>query len=177
MRLILRRVITISLTIFACFLLQTGVFSRFRIAGVVPNILIIITSFFGFMMGRRLGGIVGFVCGIIMDLYNSSLFGMYGLIFLLIGYMNGLLRKLFFGDDMKLPLFFVAVSDLLYGVIVFLIMFLRRSRYDFVFYFMNIMMPEMVYTICVTIPLYFCMDFIIRKMTDADSKRSTRKIG
>ena len=177
MRVIVRRVILISLTIFACFLLQTSIFSRFRIAGVVPNVLIIITSSFGFMRGRRYGGIVGFCCGILMDLFNSSLFGMYALFFLLIGYLNGLFRKVFYGDDMKLPLLFVAVSDLMYGLFVFVFMFLRRSRVDIGFYFMNIMMPEMVYTICVTIPLYFVLDFVIRKMDQVDDKRSTHRFG
>lgn len=177
MRIIIRRVIIIALTIFACFLLQTSVFSRMEIAGVVPNVLIIITSGFGFLKGRRLGGVVGFSCGILLDLFNSSLFGLYGLLFLLIGYLNGLFRKLFFGDDMKLPLLFVGISDLLYGLFVYISMFLRRSRMDIGFYFMNIMMPEMVYTICVTIPLYFCLEYMIRKMDETDSKRGNRKIG
>ena len=177
MKVIVRRVILVSLTIFACFLLQTSIFSRFRIAGVVPNVLIIITSSFGFMRGRRAGGVVGFCCGILMDMFNSSLFGMYALCFLVIGYLNGLFRKVFYGDDMKLPLFFVALSDLMYGFFVFAVMFLRRSRMDIGFYFMNIMMPEMVYTICVTIPLYFVMDYVIRKMDQSDDKRSTHRFG
>ena len=78
---------------------------------------------------------------------------------------------------MKLPLFFVALSDLMYGFFVFAVMFLRRSRMDIGFYFMNIMMPEMVYTICVTIPLYFVMDYVIRKMDQSDDKRSTHRFG
>ncbi|MBQ1608607.1 MAG: hypothetical protein II092_07100, partial [Lachnospiraceae bacterium] len=48
---------------------------------------------------------------------------------------------------------------------------------DLGFYFMNIMMPEMVYTICVMIPLYFVFEAVIRRLDQTDNKRSTRKIG
>lgn len=177
MRFWVRRVIVIALMIFACFLLQTTIFPRFEIAGVVPNVLIIITSFFGFTVGRKHGCIVGFACGIILDLFNSSLFGLYSLIFLVIGYVNGVFRKIFFGDDMKLPLLFVGVSDLIYGMAVYFALFFFRHKLDLGFYFMNIMMPEMVYTICVMIPLYFVFEAVIRRLDQTDNKRSTRKIG
>ena len=176
MRFIIRRIVIIALMIFACFLLQTSIFSHIRIAGVVPNLLIIVTSSFGFMKGRRFGGIVGFCCGIILDLFNGALFGFYALVFLIIGYLNGMLRKLFYGDDLKLPLLFVAMSDLLYGFVVYLAMFFIRSKVDIGFYFMNIMMPEMVYTVCAMIPLYFLLEYAMRKMDQVDTKRSAHRV-
>ena len=153
--------------IIGCFLLQTTVFSNFKLAGVTPNFLVILVSYIGFMRGRKDGMVVGIVCGILLDLFIGSVFGLYSIIFLFLGYLNGLLRQFFFGDDIKLPLFLVGISDIVYGLFIYFALFLFRGRADFLYYVMNIILPEAVYTIVISILLYYPM---IRLNTWLDKK-------
>ena len=71
-----------------------------------------------------------------------------------IGYMNGLFHNIFYPDDIKLPLIMITASDLLYSLVVYLLLFLLRSRFDFGYYFLNIILPELVYTIFVAVIFY-----------------------
>ena len=56
-------VVVIGIVI-ASFLLQTVVFPHLELAGVAPNFLVIVTTSFGMMRGRRQGMLVGFSCWI-----------------------------------------------------------------------------------------------------------------
>ena len=51
----MRRKITLAFLILAAFLLQTTVFQYFQIASVTPNLLLILTSAFGLMRGKKEG--------------------------------------------------------------------------------------------------------------------------
>ena len=64
----MRRTITVGILILVCFLLQSSVFTRLDLGGIVPNLLIILTASFGFMRGEKEGLIIGFICGLLMDI-------------------------------------------------------------------------------------------------------------
>ena len=85
-----------------------------------------------------------------------------------------LFRKRFFPDDIKLPLILIAASDLSYNILVYLFLFLLRRRFQIDYYLLNIMLPELVYTILVTIVLYFVILKINNKLEEIE-KRSASK--
>ena len=51
----MRRKITVFIIIGVCYLLQTTFFDTLSFASISPNLLIIVTSSFGFMRGRKEG--------------------------------------------------------------------------------------------------------------------------
>ena len=56
----MRRKITVFIIIGVCYLLQTTFFDTLSFASISPNLLIIVTSSFGFMRGRKEGLFIGF---------------------------------------------------------------------------------------------------------------------
>ena len=68
--------------------------------------------------------------------------------------MNGLFHNIFYPDDVKLPLIMITVSDLVYSFVVYILTFLLRSRFDLGYYFLNIILPELVYTIFIAVIMY-----------------------
>ena len=63
-----RKIITLVI-ILVCFLLECTLFAKLSFALIKPNLLIIVTSSFGFMRGKKSGMFVGFVCGLLTDLF------------------------------------------------------------------------------------------------------------
>ena len=154
----MRRKLAVFLIITVCFLLQSTLFQMLSIASISPNLLIVVTSSFGFMRGRKEGMWIGFFSGLILDIFFGSVIGFYALIYAYIGYVNGFFRKRFFPDDIKLPLILIAASDFSYNILVYLFLFFLRKRFRIDYYLLNIMLPELVYTILVTIVLYFIVN-------------------
>lgn len=170
----MKRTIILTITVIVCFLLQSTVFQALSFASISPNLLIILTSSMGFMRGKKEGMIIGFASGILMDIFYGSVLGMYALLYMYIGYVNGFFRKLFFPEDIKLPMILISASDLAGNLIIYFFQFLFRGRFDFPFYLSHIIIPEWVYTILVTIFLYFILLKINQKL-EMTEKRSTGK--
>ncbi len=170
----MRRKVVLFLIITVCYLLQSTVFQTLSFADIAPNLLIIVISSYGFMRGRKEGMWVGFFCGLLVDIFCGFYLGVYALIYMYIGYVNGLFQKYFYQDDIKLPMLMIGASDLVSNLIVYFIMFLFRSRFQFGYYLTAIIIPEFVYTMVITIFLYFILLKINQKL-EAYEKRSAKK--
>ncbi len=169
----MRKIITL-LEIFILFLLQTAVFPQFTFLSVVPNLLLILTVTNGFVNGKKSGLFTGFFCGLLIDIFYSNLFGFYALVYMYIGYTNGLLCNIYYDDDVKVPMVLVAVSDLVYGCLLYLTQFFLRGRIDFLYYLGHIIIPEVVFTTLMTLLLYRIFYTINVKV--ADSREGDRNL-
>lgn len=168
-----RKIITVCMII-VFFLLESTVFPNFSFGNITPNLMIVITSSFGFMRGKKEGMVVGFISGLLIDIMFGDLIGFYALIYTVLGYANGFFKKIFYDDDIKLPLILIGASDLIYGHIVYIFMFIMRSRFAYFYYLRNIILPEFIYTILVTLILYQIILHTNKKL-EAEEKRSASK--
>ena len=149
----IRRIVTFII-IYLSFILQCSVFSHISLGGIVPNILLIITATYGFMRGQNSGMLVGFLSGMMCDVFFGSPFGFVTLIYVVIGYLNGLFKNIFYPEDIKLPMVLITGSELVFCILYYILKFLLRGRLNIGYYFIHIMLPEIVYTIIITLPLY-----------------------
>ena len=153
----MKRNIILFFVILCGFVLQTTLFQALNFGGISPNILIIITVSYGFMYGKKCGMIVGFLCGMLMDIFYGNVLGFYALVYLYIGAANGVFHSIFYQDDIKLPLVLILASDFAYSFTCYVLLYLLRRRFDMIFYFKKIIIPEIVYTIFVTVFIYPCI--------------------
>ena len=93
---------------------------------------------------------------------------------MVIGYINGMFRKIFYPDDIKLPMMLILGSDLVLGLIMYLLRFLPRKKVHFGYYLGHIIIPEMVYTLVITLGLYFIL-LKINQHLEKIEKRSAAK--
>lgn len=170
----MKRGIVTTILILVCFLLQCTVFRALDFGGIIPNLLVILTSSFGFMRGERTGLVIGFVCGFLTDIFFGDVLGLYALILMYIGYVNGKFSRVFYPEDIKLPATLIIASDFCYGFLCYVLTFLMRGRLAFDFYFMNIILPEIVYTAVMTIILYPLI-LLLNKWLENGERRSARK--
>lgn len=96
--------LVIALVIIISFTLQCTVFQSLALASISPNLLLIFTSSMGFMRGERQGLIIGFFCGLLLDIFFGSLLGFYALLYMFLGYGSGLVHMVFYDEDIKLPM-------------------------------------------------------------------------
>lgn len=170
----MRRKVTIFFIIVICFLLQSTVFQALSFASISPNLLIVVVSSFGFMRGRKEGMWIGLFCGLLLDIFFGDVFGFYTIVYMVIGYINGMFRKIFYPDDIKLPMMLIMGSDLVLGLIMYLLRFLPRKKVHFGYYLGYIIIPEMVYTLVITLGLYFIL-LKINQHLEKIEKRSAAK--
>ncbi|MBQ7832036.1 MAG: rod shape-determining protein MreD, partial [Lachnospiraceae bacterium] len=64
----------------------------------------------------------------------------------------------------------ITLSDLLYSMVVYVLLFLLRSRFDFGYYLLNIILLELVYTILVAVIVYPLLLLIMDLFRRAEKK-------
>lgn len=170
----MRRKVTIFIIISICYLLQTTLFQALSFASISPNLLIIVVSAFGFMRGKKEGLFIGFFCGLLLDIFSGNILGFYALLYMYIGYLNGFFRKMFYPEDIKLPMLLIAGSDVVCNLFIYFFRFLFRGRFDFQYYFWNLMLPELVYTMVITVFLYVII-LKVNQRLEVIEKRSASK--
>ncbi|MBQ3558319.1 MAG: rod shape-determining protein MreD [Agathobacter sp.] len=168
------RKIVLFLIISICFVLQTTTLKALSFANITPNLLLIVVASFGLMRGKKEGMCIGFFSGLIIDIFCGFYLGIYALLYMYIGYLTGFFQKRFYPEDIKFPLLIISSSDLNLNLIIYLILFLTRSRYDFGYYFTNIILPELVYTTIVTIFFYLLLLKINQKLEAYEKRRAIK---
>lgn len=163
-----------AVILLAAYLLQTTVFPALEIAGIKPNLMLIVTASVGFMRGSREGMFAGFVSGLMIDIQAGEMIGFYALIYLAAGYLNGIFEQIYFDEDIKLPLFLIAGTDLLYGVSVYFLTFLLRSDFNFLYYLNRIIIPEAIYTIVITLVAYPLLLYINQRLEEEEKRSGSR---
>ena len=165
----LKRFVITVVIMLACYLLQCTLFPSLELASVKPNLLLIVTAAYGFMRGPKTGMWIGFFSGLLIDIQFGTVLGLYALIYLMIGYVNGLFSETYFDEDIKLPLLLIAGSEFVYGLLIYFLMFMLRGEFDFVYYLMHVIIPELIYTVGVTLILYQLILWINQKL-EAEEK-------
>ncbi|MFR8548643.1 MAG: rod shape-determining protein MreD [Lachnospiraceae bacterium] len=164
----MRRKITMAVLILVSIILQSTVCQMIAIASIKPNLLIILTVSFGLMRGRRDGMLTGFFCGLLTDIFFESVLGFNAFIYMWVGYFSGYFYRIFYDDDIKTPLLLISVSDVAYGVVQYGFRFLLRGRIDFFYYLGRVILPEMFYTLILTILCYRILYAVNRKLSLSD---------
>ncbi len=168
------RKIVLFIIISICFVLQTTTFQTLSFANIAPNLMIIVVSSFGLMRGRKEGMYIGFICGLLIDIFCGYYLGVYALLYMYVGYINGMCRKRFYPEDIKQPLILISTSDIVTNLIIYFLLFLTRNRYDFGYYLLNVIIPEWVYTMVVTIFLYYLLLKINQKLESYEKRRAIK---
>jgi rod shape-determining protein MreD len=156
-----KRLIVYFVEIIILFLVQSAMFHYFQLAGIMPNLLLILVAATAYMRGRMAGLGVGFFSGLLVDfMFGSYILGLYALLYMLIGYLAGYSNRVYSEDDYTLPIIIIAISDFIYGFFYYVFEFLLRGRLNFPYYLRRLILPEIIYTVAVSIFLYKLLHMI-----------------
>ena len=156
------------------FILQTTVFRTLDFGGIAPNLLIILVASSAFIKGDKTGLVIGFFSGLLIDIFFGTYLGFYALIYMYIGFIVGKLHDVFFTQNIAIPIVIISISDLLFGFICYVLMFLFRTKFDIGYYMTNIIIPEIVYTALVAI-FYYPLILKIYMIIEEKEQRSAKK--
>jgi rod shape-determining protein MreD len=79
----------VPLVVITALVLQLSVLTRLRVAGVMPDIMLLLAVAAGLTGGQARGAIVGFASGMAVDLFLRTPLGLSALVFCMVGYAVG----------------------------------------------------------------------------------------
>lgn len=167
----MKRIVCNILLMVLAFTIQNCVFPLIPFLSATPNLLLILTFSFGFIHGKEAGMWYGLLAGILLDLFYSGPFGFYTLLYVNVGYFNGIFTKYYYEDYITLPLILSLINEVVYNLYVYVFRFLIRNRLDFLYYAGEIIIPEVIFTIVTTLLIYRFFLFTSRRLEEMENRR------
>lgn len=144
----------LAVLIVSCFFMQSTVLHVISIGSITPNLIVILCVSMGLLRGRKSGMWTGFFSGLLIDLFYGSAFGFYALLYMYIGFFSGYACRVYYDDDVKVPMLLTAAGDFAYSLGVYVLQFFIRGRLGLGTYFYRIIIPEAFYTVVLSFFVY-----------------------
>lgn len=154
-------------------ILSTTVFQYLRIGGVSPNFMIMIIVAFALLRGSKEGALIGAFAGALYDIVFGMVFGATVITYSMIGYMCGKLNKNYYRENFIMPFACTLVSSL-FSSLSSIFLYLMRGRTNVAFFLTNRLIPELIYTVTLSLVVYQLM-YLINEKLEAKERR-TRNI-
>nr|WP_302599305.1 rod shape-determining protein MreD [uncultured Cellulosilyticum sp.] len=153
--------------------LSATLFQYLKIGNVAPNFMIMLIVSFALLRGSKEGSVIGIAAGLLHDLSFGMSIGPTAIIYGLIGYVCGTFNKNFYRENFILPFVCTLFSSLFYSLTCIFSLMLR-GKLNIIFFMKSIAIPEMIYTITLSLIAYQITYLINEKLEM--SERKTRNI-
>lgn len=124
----MKRGIVTAVLVFICFILQTSVFELIKLAGITPNILLILISSVAVMRGTETRNdcwlLQWSADGYFLRFDNRW----FAFLYMVFGFVDGFFNRIYYSDDNILPLVLIGVNDLIYGFIMYILCGLLQNH-------------------------------------------------
>ena len=153
----MKNVIIIITTIFIfliLYFLQVNFFNWFTIAGISPNLFVILVLFLGLFAGKRVGVPMGIFLGILLDLFASKKIGISAIMLGIVGIIAGVLDKNFSKDSRMTIILMTILSTAIYEVGIYILNYIIVSTNIEIILFVKILLIEAIYNAILTVILY-----------------------
>jgi rod shape-determining protein MreD len=147
-------ILCIILAFFFIYFLQANVFTWFNIAGIMPNLYIILILFVGLYMKRKMGLVLGIAFGLYLDIVLGQTIGISAICLGLIGIIAEILSKNFSKDSRFIICLMVIGTTFLYETAHYVLSILRNGATIEILPFLKILLVEIVFNTLITIIIY-----------------------
>ena len=147
-------VLAVILTFFIIYFAQINFFSWFNIAGIKPNLFVVLILFIGLFMNKKLAAVCGFILGLYLDILTSKQVGISAILFATIGYIAGFLDKTFSKESKITIILMVLGSTFAYEAILFVYTTISNKIPLDMVGFIRILLIEIIFNGLLTIILY-----------------------
>lgn len=149
----MRSIVFLILVLFAI-LLQSTLFNFLQVAGVKPDLVLLLVVFNSFLRGSREGAFLGFLAGLFLDIFTGNYIGMNALSKMLIGYLVGLAEARFYKESVIIASIVTFMAGILNLLAVYVLMFYVNIEVSPYYALPQVVLPAAVYT-TLLVPLTF----------------------
>lgn len=142
------------LTFIVIYLIQTIFFTHFTIAGIMPNVFIILMLYIGLYMGRTMGVIYGSIYGILIDIWVGKSLGLTSVALALVGILGGLFDKTLSKDSRLTVLLMGAICTIIYEIVLYFFNYMFFKINIEIYSFLKILFIETIYNVLLIIIVY-----------------------
>lgn len=163
--------IKIIITVFIVALFQISLINKIKIFGVKPDLLFLVTVFYGFKGSARLGLFAGFLSGFFEDILGGVVLGINTFGLSICGFLIGKLSDNLYEENRITQLFISIISFLILYIINYIFLQFFIDLPSFLTLLVTFIIPIGIYTTCAGIFLFWLFDKLGLTPQDIDNKK------
>lgn len=155
------------------FILQTTFLQHIEIMGIKPNTMLILIISFSFIRGQVEGIMIGFFCGILVDIFFGTFLGLNAIIGVITAYLSGFFYNDYYKQSSIIPFSLTLGFTIFYELLFYLINILLKGYPNIFYFFIKLVLPEAIYTALLSLIIYkglYYFDKVLSK-TDRSKRR------
>ena len=157
----------------AALVLQVMLAPHMAIAGVVPNLLLLVVITLAFVEGPRAGAVSGFAAGLLLDLLSSTPVGAWALVLTATGYVSGMLQENLFAAGWLAPVAVAAIAGLVAETFYLLVLAVLGDGPAFWASLASVVLPRALYN---TVLVTLAYPWLARFLRTDRSMKSFRRV-
>jgi len=158
------RLLVLAALVFVNFVLQSTLFPYIAIFGVIPDTALVLIVSYAILRNEIEGALFGLFTGLVQDLSGGLFIGIFALLGFLVGYICGKPFKDFFKDNYFLPFMVVLMASVAHQFAIYVTTVMFTGQIEFWFYLRTIILPTVIYTMSLSIPLYILVHLINKRL-------------
>ncbi len=147
-------VLVYGVIIIIALILQTNPLIQQLLAGIVPDLLLVVLSFLAINYGKTVGGVGGLGIGFLQDLLSGGLFGTNAISKAITGYLCGFLRKRIYEKQLIVPPLVSFAATLINQLLVVFFTNYLLSLFSWQMIFKNTIIPLALCNAALAIIIY-----------------------
>ena len=144
----------IILSFLSIYLLQVNFFSWFNLAGVKPNLFVMLVLVIGLFSGRGIGTTFGILFGLSLDFFVGKSIGISSIMLGIVGFIGGYLDKNFSKDSRVTMITMVVITTLLYELGIIIFNYFINDAIISTWYIIKVLIIEIIFNSILTIIVY-----------------------
>lgn len=147
-------IIIMILLFFIIYFLQSNFFTWFNIAGIMPNMFVMLILLISLFAGRKPGIILGICFGLFIDITTRNVIGITAIIYGLMAFLLKFFEKNISKDSKITLMLITAGATAFCEILSYIYSIIRLGTYVDIFGFVKILLIEIIFNILITIILY-----------------------
>ncbi len=161
----------VGLLILLFAMLQTTVFSRFKLFGAVPDLMLSLVIAIGVTEGERWGAVVGLICAVLIESIGGSGITLLPLLYVPAGFATGILGTFYYKDSIPVRTIYSASAGLLRSVITVICTLLAYEKVSFGLMMTKIVVPEYFSTLLTSVIPHVVTFFALKSFHKSRAER------
>lgn len=125
-----------------------------KLFNVLPNTGLILVVSFSIYCGKNKGAIIGFIVGILQDIIFGRIVGLNASVYMITGYLVGLINRKVFKENLLIPFTLTAVATVFCESIILLLLYLLGYRIELFNFLKKMLVIEVLYNSIFSVIVY-----------------------
>lgn len=148
------RYLIMTILFFISLVLQSTLFSHLTVAGVKPDLVLVLVVFYALFQGPQEGALVGLIGGLLQDMMFGQYIGLNALANLVIGYLIGLLERKIYKENLLIPTIILFLSTFLHETILYFLRLAIELPTNYFTFIKSVVFSTAVYNSCLAPFIY-----------------------